>query len=144
MAYDVFLLVMSQLAGRRKARVVIQGEVFFFEVSDKKNCLTLYTKIYSGEGDLPPSVRSCVSSSGVLRWQQRGAFLKLDSNAHCVYLFQEVEMAPLVALVLWVALIIVIQIRYLLLKEGRSKIDGIQVFIFLIFYNVDLDYHYLN
>lgn len=92
MAYDVFLLVMSQLAGNRKARVVIQGEVVFFEATDKKNRLTLYTKVYSGDGYLPPSVRSCVSSSGVLRWQCNGAYLKLDPIAHCVYLFQEVEM----------------------------------------------------
>lgn len=92
MAYDVFLLVMSQLAGRRKARVVIQGEVVFFEVSDKKNRLIFSTKIFSGDGDLPPSVRSCVFSNGVLRWQQNGAFLKLDPNIHCVSLVQEVEM----------------------------------------------------
>jgi hypothetical protein len=92
MAYDVFLLVMSQLAGRRKARAVVEGEIIFFEAFPKKNRLTLYTKIFSGDGDLPPGVCSCVSSSGVLRWQHSGAWLKLDRDACAIYLFQEVEM----------------------------------------------------
>jgi hypothetical protein len=92
MSYDAFLLVMSQLAGKRKARVVIEGEVVFFEASSKKDQWTLYTKVYSGDGYLPANVRSCVSSSGVLRWQHNGAYLKLDPITHSVYLFQEVEM----------------------------------------------------
>lgn len=92
MSYDAFLLVMSQLAGKRKARVVIDSEVIFFEASQKKSHYTLYTKVYSGDGYLPKNVRSCVSSSGLLRWQQSGAYLKLDPFTHSVYLFQEIEM----------------------------------------------------
>lgn len=92
MSYDAFLVVMSQLAGKRKARVVIDGEVIFFDASQKKNHWTLYTKVYSGDGYLPKNVRSCVSSSGVLRWQHSGAYLKLDPLTYSVYLFQEVEM----------------------------------------------------
>ena len=92
MSYDAFLLVMSQLAGKRKARVVIDGEVIFFESSEKRNHLTLYTKVFSGDGYLPNNVRSCVSSSGLLRWQQSGAYLKLDPFTHSVYLFQDIQM----------------------------------------------------
>ena len=92
MAYDAFLLVMSQLASGRKARIVIDGEVIFFETTQKKDRYLLYTKVYSGDGYLPPNVRSCVSSSGVLRWQQNGAYLKLDPLTHSVYLFEEVEL----------------------------------------------------
>jgi hypothetical protein len=91
MSYDAFLLVMSQLAGNRKARVVIQGNVIFFETSKKKNHLTLYTKVYAGDGYLPKSVCSCVSSNGMLRWQHNGAYLKLDPLFHSVYLFKEIE-----------------------------------------------------
>jgi hypothetical protein len=91
MSYDAFLLVMSQLAGNRKARVVIQGNIIFFE-KFKKNYWTFYTKVYSGDGYLPNSVRSCVSSSGMLRWQHDGAYLKLDPHSHSVYLFEEIEM----------------------------------------------------
>jgi hypothetical protein len=92
MLHDAFLLVMSQLAGNRKARVVIQGMTIFFETSERTNHLTLYTKIYSGDCALPQNVRSCISSSGMLRWQARGAYLKLDAATHCVYLIQEIDM----------------------------------------------------
>jgi hypothetical protein len=92
MSYDAFLLVMSQLAGKRKARVVIQSRVIFFEMSQKKNRCILYTKVYSGEGALPKSVRSCFVSSQLLRFQSRGTYLKLDPSAGCIYLFREVEM----------------------------------------------------
>ncbi len=92
MSYSSFLIVMSQLATKRKARVVMEGEVVFFELSEKKHHCTLYTKVFSGNGYLPNSVRSCVSSSGLLRWQQSGAYLKLDPITSSVYLFQEVQM----------------------------------------------------
>lgn len=92
MSYDAFLLVMSQLAGNRKARVVIDENVIFFEAFQKKNRLKIYTKVFNGDGYLPKSVRSCVSSSGILQWQNRGAYLKLDSLTDSVLLVQEVEM----------------------------------------------------
>jgi hypothetical protein len=92
MSYDAFLLVMSQLAGKKKARVVIQGLVIFFEPSHKQNHWVLSTQIFSGEGYLPSSVRSCVSSGGMLRWQHRGAYLKLDPKTHSVHLIEEIQM----------------------------------------------------
>jgi hypothetical protein len=92
MSYDAFLRVMSQLAGKRKARVVIEGHVIFFEPSIKKNHLKLSTKVFSGDGYLPPTVRSCVSSRGQLRWQHRGAHLELNSETHSIFLIEEIEM----------------------------------------------------
>lgn len=92
MSYKAFLTVMSQLAGNRKARFVFQEEVIFFEATERKNHFVLFTKVYSGDGFLPSSVRSCVSSSGVLKWQHSGAYLKLDPITHSVYVFQEIEM----------------------------------------------------
>lgn len=92
MSYHAFLIVMTQLASKRKTRVVVEGEVIFFETSSKEDHYTLYTKVFFGDGYLPKNVRSCVSSSGVLRWQQNGAYLKLDPLTHSVYLFQNVEM----------------------------------------------------
>ena len=64
---------MSELAGNKKARVVVRDNVIFFEKSDRDDRLTFYTKVYSGDDDLPSNVRACVSSSGVLRWQHNGA-----------------------------------------------------------------------
>jgi hypothetical protein len=90
MSYNAFLLVMSQLASHKKARVVFQDNTIFFEKM-KKNFLTLYTKIYSGDGCFPSSVRSCMSSNGVLRWQHSGAYLKLDLSSHSIYLFEEIK-----------------------------------------------------
>jgi hypothetical protein len=92
MCYKAFLLVMSQLAGKRKARVVIQDRVIFFEASQKENHLILSTSVYSGDGNLPLNVRSCVSSRGVLRFQGNGAHLKLDPPSSSVHLVQEVRM----------------------------------------------------
>jgi len=92
MAYDAFLLASSQLRERGKARLVIDGENLFIESAQIKNRWLLYTRVYFGEGYLPNSIRSCVSSSGVLRWQQTGAYLKLDPLTYSVFLFQEVEM----------------------------------------------------
>ncbi len=83
---------MSQLASKRKARVIIHGETVFFTATEKPNHFTLYTKVYSGEGYLPKEIRSCVSSSGLLRWEQTGAYLKLDPLTYSVYLFQEAQM----------------------------------------------------
>lgn len=90
--YQAFLLVMSQLAGNKKARVVVRDNVIFFEKSDREDRLTLYTKVYSGDDDLPNSMLACVSSSGVLRWQHNGAYLKLDPSSQSVYLFEEIPM----------------------------------------------------
>ena len=92
MLYQSFLLVMSQLASHGKARVTIEDAEIFFQTTHKKNHYTLHTKVYSGEGYLPSQIRSVVSSSGVLRWQQNGAYLKLDPLTYSVYLFQEVQM----------------------------------------------------
>ncbi len=92
MSYKAFLLVMSQLAGNRKARVVIDDEVIFFEASDRANHLILSSPVYSGDGYLPQAVRSCVSSRGVLRWQDNGAYLKLDPSSSSILLVQEIQM----------------------------------------------------
>ncbi len=90
MSYNAFLLVMNQLAGNKKARIVMQGNVIFFEATGK-NRLKISTIVYSGDDYLPKSVHSCVSSQGVLRWQHRGAYLQLDRQTHSVFLIEEIE-----------------------------------------------------
>ena len=90
MSYNVFLLVMSQLATNRKARIVFEDKMFFFEKTSEKRWI-FSMKVFAGEGYLPGSVYSCVSSSGMLRWQKSGAYLKLDPISHSVYLFEEID-----------------------------------------------------
>lgn len=92
MSYHAFLTVLTQLAGHRKARVVVDDQVIFFEPCKRKNHLTIYAKVYSGDRYLPQTVRACVSSCGMLRWQQGGAYLKLDEETHSVSLIQEMKM----------------------------------------------------
>ena len=92
MSYDAFLLVMSQLANKRHARISFQDSVIHFELTEKKNHWILYTQVYSGERFLSRVVRSCMSSMGKFRWQSEGTYLKLDSPTNSIYLFQEIQM----------------------------------------------------
>lgn len=91
MSYNAFLLVMSQLAGNRKARVATDDHTIYFEKTSK-NRLTLKTAVFSGEGFVPHRIRDCVSGRGNLQWQQRGPSLKLDLPSHSVILCEEIEM----------------------------------------------------
>jgi hypothetical protein len=94
MSYDAFLTVMNQLAGQRKARCVVQGSVIFIESKPKQKKWMLATRVFSGDGHLPQSVKECVASSGVLRWQEKGAKLRLDPASHSIYLVQEIGGEP--------------------------------------------------
>lgn len=91
MSYDSFLDVMSQLTEKRKARCVVQGSVIFIESKPSHKKWSLATRVFYGGGYLPQAVKECVSSSGVLRWQERGARLQVDSDASNVYLVQEIK-----------------------------------------------------
>ncbi len=92
MSYVAFLVVMSQLDTKKQARILIKRNEILIEPSKKKDKWMLYTKVYSGDPMIPRSVRSCISTSGVFRWQHRGAYLKLDADTHSVFLTEEVEM----------------------------------------------------
>ncbi len=93
MSYDAFLAVTTQLAGQRKARCVVQGSVIFIESKPTEKKWALATRVFSGDGFLPQSVKECISSSGTLRWQQRGANLQVDPASSSVYLVQEIDQA---------------------------------------------------
>ena len=90
MSYDSYLLVMSQMFSRKKAQVIVQGSVIFIE-SDRKSHWNLSTKILGIESKkIPGRLKECVSHTGLLRWQERGAYLKLDSDTNSIYLLQEI------------------------------------------------------
>lgn len=96
MFYAVFLQVMTQLSGSKRAKCVIHGQTIFIDrlqKGDKKEIWTLSTKVFNGDGYLPPTVRECVSSSGVLRWQERGATLRLEPLSKSVFLIHEIDPA---------------------------------------------------
>jgi len=96
MSYSLFLQVMSHLSGEKRGRFNIEGQTFFIERQQKypkKEIWVLSTKVFNGEGYLPPTIRDCISSSGVLRWQTRGASLKLEPLSKSVFLMHEIEPA---------------------------------------------------
>ncbi|MES2345841.1 MAG: hypothetical protein V4494_07900 [Chlamydiota bacterium] len=92
--YDSFLAVITQLAGQKKARVVVQGSVIFIETNPKKDCWSVSTRIFSGNGFIPPNVRECISSNGLMKWQERGAYLHMDPLDQSIYLVHEIHSAP--------------------------------------------------
>lgn len=96
MAYDAFIQVITQLSGQKRARIVVKEQVIFIDRLDKnrkKNLWNLSSVVFHGEGYLPPSIRDCVSSSGVLRWEENGAELRVDPLTKSVYLVQEIDAA---------------------------------------------------
>jgi hypothetical protein len=92
MSYNAFLIAMSQLASKKKARIVIQGHLIEIEASKKKNRWNLSTTVFSEDGFIPLSIRSSLSSVGSFRWQTQGPHLKLDPISNSVVLLDEVEM----------------------------------------------------
>lgn len=91
MEYEDFLLMMSQLSSQKKARIVVQGSVYFIETTSKKNKWLISTQLFEGSNSLPSTVNQCVSSCGTLRWDFGGAYLKLDRDESNLYLMQEIE-----------------------------------------------------
>ncbi len=92
MSYNAFLIAVSQMAGKKKARVVVDNHLIFIEELKKKNRWNMFTKVFHSNGYLPPSVQDCLTSAGALRWQCRGPYLRLDAMTQSVYLVNEVEM----------------------------------------------------
>lgn len=90
MEYNSFLLFLSQISGQKKAKVVVQGSVIFVETNAKNGHWNLSTKIMHSE---PRKSKNSMDGSlvnGFLKWQERGAYLKLDKETQALYLMQEV------------------------------------------------------
>ncbi|MBS0620340.1 MAG: hypothetical protein JSS61_02650 [Verrucomicrobia bacterium] len=90
MSYDAFLLVMGQLTGSRKARVLIDERYLIFETNLKRDRWTISTTVFSGEAEIPPAVLSCISSRGTFRWEDSGCTLKMDPDTHSIQLLLDV------------------------------------------------------
>lgn len=90
MEYNSFLLFLSQIAGQKKAKVVVQGSVIFVETNAKNNQWSLSTKILHSESRKSKNSINNSLTSGFLKWQERGAYLRLDKETQALYLIQEV------------------------------------------------------
>ena len=84
MEYNAFLLFLNQISSQRKAKVVIQGSVIFIEKSCHTGHWSISTKI------LANSSLGSYLSRGSFRWQENGAYLKIDRETQSVYLVQEI------------------------------------------------------
>lgn len=89
--YNAFLIVMSQLASQKKARVVIQDQLIFIEETGEENQWRLSSPVFRGEGYLPSNLFSCVSSRGIFCWQHQKPHLRLNPETHSVDLIHTVE-----------------------------------------------------
>lgn len=91
MSYNTYLLVLSQLTSRKKAECVVQGSVIFVESKQSGKDWNLSTKIFDADtAKIPSFLEQSLNSRGLLRWQERGAYLKLDPETNSVYLVQEI------------------------------------------------------
>ena len=75
MSYDALLTVMNQPALKKKTRCVVQGSVIFIESKPKQK-------------------KACVASSGVLRWQEKGAKAFPDPASRSICQTQEIGGGP--------------------------------------------------
>jgi hypothetical protein len=90
MEYSAFLLFLNQISNQRKAKVVIQGSVIFIEKSCHTDYWSISTKVVGSHIKQLNGVLGSYLSRGSLRWQGRGAYLKVDEETESVYLVQEV------------------------------------------------------
>ena len=73
MSYKEFLKFIAQFAGHRRAEIEVEGNLIAIEMRGQKNCWRLSSPVFISEGYLP----DCLSYSGALRWQERGAYLEV-------------------------------------------------------------------
>jgi hypothetical protein len=92
MSYDLFLRVMSQIANKKVASLTVDDQEIIIEPYKKENHWLFRTTLYYAEEEIPSCIRSCISSSGVLRWQEKGAYLQIEEESHSVLLIQKIIM----------------------------------------------------
>ncbi len=90
MEYNAFLVFLNQISSQRKARVVIQGSIIFIEKSCHTDRWSISTKILGASIKEKRGSLGSYLSRGSLRWQETGAYLKMDKETQSVYLVQEI------------------------------------------------------
>ncbi len=89
--YLSFLSFLDQIHSRNKAKVVIGEDVVFVEPA-RDHYWHLSIKILDLNEEKTGTFFCHLPKKGVWRWQEKGAFLKIDS--HGVYLVQEIFSLP--------------------------------------------------
>jgi hypothetical protein len=88
--YKAFLLFLSQMVGQRKAKIVLQGNVIFVETESKNERWSLSTKILDLTLGSGAKKSKNLLSRGFLKWQEKGAYLKVDPETQSLCLIQHI------------------------------------------------------
>jgi len=88
--YKSFLLLLTQMVGQRKAKIVLQGSVIFIETDPKSEQWDLSTKILDLTLEKGAKKSRNLFSRGFLKWQEKGAYLKVDLETHSLCLIQRI------------------------------------------------------
>ena len=92
MNYQSLLFISRQLQAGRPTHLEWEDLLLSFEsIEGNPRRWRISIMLFQGENRIPPQIQSCVFSSGILRWQTQGPYLKCDAKTHSIYLVQEWE-----------------------------------------------------
>ena len=91
MDHKKFHLILNQLTYCKKTELAAFGAPLVIEVTEQEERWKLSTCLYSYDHEIPSTIHQCISPSGAFQWQEKGAYLKLDSEERCLYLIQEID-----------------------------------------------------
>jgi hypothetical protein len=91
MPYQLFLQTLLQLSSKGKAAIALENGTIHIQPMTEKTTWRISMSLYEGQGRIPSSVRGCLPSTGILRWQNTGPHLQLDSTAQTLLLVDEIE-----------------------------------------------------
>ncbi|MBM3207888.1 MAG: hypothetical protein FJZ57_04710 [Chlamydiae bacterium] len=94
MDHKNYLYLLHQLSFRKKAQCVVQGSVIFVESTPQSQNWQVSSRILDGDiKKIPRFLKNSLTSKGILKWQERGAYLRLDPVSNHVYLIQDVKVS---------------------------------------------------
>lgn len=91
MEYNAFLIFLNQIENQRKAKVVIQGSIIFIETSSQIEHWSLSTKILGCSNKKLGRSLGLYTGAQSWKWQEKGAYLKVDPETDSLYLVQEIS-----------------------------------------------------
>jgi hypothetical protein len=91
MEYNAFLLFLNQIENQKKAKVVFQGSIIFIETSSQAEHWSLSTKILGSSNKKLGRSLGLYTGAQSWKWQEKGAYLKVDSETDSLYLVQEIS-----------------------------------------------------
>jgi hypothetical protein len=92
MCYKQFLEVMSQLHTKKQIHIMHEDIIITIKQIKNNTHWRFSTKISDGQDSIASMVLPGISSTGVWRWQSKGAYLFLDPSSQNIYLGEEVPM----------------------------------------------------